>query len=167
MRKTQLAALVATPLVLAAVPGFAAGLSSADHRFIDEAATGGMAEVQEGQLAQQKASSSEVKQFASQMVTDHTEANNELVQIAQSKGVTPPAHPTRAERKSENGMKRLSGAAFDRHYASEQVKDHQKTVALFQKEANSGTDPELKAFAQKYLPKLQQHLQMAQALNKG
>ena len=164
MRRTRLAALIATPLMLATVPGFAAGLSSADHKFVEQAAAGGMAEVEEGQLAQQKASSNDVKQFASQMVTDHTKANDELKQIAQSKGITLPSHPTRAEERSESGLKKLSGTEFDRHYVREQVADHQKTVALFQKQANSGEDPELKAFAQKTLPILQRHLQMAQSL---
>jgi putative membrane protein len=151
--------------MLASAPGFAAGLSSADHKFIDEAAAGGMAEVEEGQLAQQKASSNDVRQFASQMVTDHTQANDELKQIAQSKGITPPSHPTRAERRAEDGLKKLSGAEFDRHYAREQVQDHQKTVALFRKQADSGQDAQLKAFAQKYLPILQRHLDMAQSLS--
>ena len=167
MRKTYLAALIATPLLLAGGPGFAAGLSSADRRFVDEAAAGGIAEVEEGQLALQKAASNDVKQFATQMVTDHTEANDELKQIAQNKGLHPPSQPTRAERKAEDGLKRLSGAEFDRHYARQQVQDHQKTVALFQKQADSGQDPDLKAYAQKYLPKLQQHLQMAQSLAKS
>jgi putative membrane protein len=165
MRKSYLAAIVAAPLVLTAGGGFAAGeLSTADRSFVDAAASGGLAEVQDAQLAQQKAASNDVKQFATTMIADHTQANDELKQIAQSKGVTLPSKLTRAEQRAEEDLKKLSGAPFDRQYARQQVEDHQKTVALFQKEANSGQDPHLKAFAQKYLPKLQQHLQMAQSL---
>jgi putative membrane protein len=42
------------------------------------------------------------------------------------------------------------------------VQDHKKTVADFQKQAQSGSDPALKSFAKKYLPIIQQHLQMAE-----
>src|SRR6187549_3006326 len=100
MRKSYLVALVAAPLVLSAGGGFAAGeLSTADRSFVDEAASGGLAEVQDAQLAQQKAASNDVKQFAATMIADHTQANDELKQIAQSKGVTPPSRPTRAQQR--------------------------------------------------------------------
>jgi len=165
MRKSYLAALVVAPLVLIAGDGFAAGeLSRVDRSFVDDAASGGLAELQDAQLAQQKAASNDVKQFAATMIADHTQANEELKQIAQSKGITPPSSPTRAQQGAEEDLKKLSGTPFDRQYVKQQVEDHQKTVALFQKQANSGQDPQLKAFAQKYLPKLQQHLQMAQSL---
>jgi putative membrane protein len=167
MRKTPLVVLVAAPLLLTAAASFAAEVSAGDRRFVEEAAAGGQAEVSDGQLAQEKGASNEVKQFGSKMVSDHSQANSELMQIAQSKGITPPSHPTRSEMRAEKQLDRLSGSAFDRQYAKEQVADHQKTIALFQKEANSGTDPDLKAFANKLLPKLQQHLQMAESLGKG
>ena len=164
MRKSYLAALVAAPLVLTGASGGAAQLSAQDRSFVDNAASGGLDEVQDAQLAEQKATSPDVKQFASQMITDHTQANQELMQIAQSKGISLPKAPMRTEQRETEKMKELSGSQFDRQYAKEQVKDHQKTVALFEKEADAGQDTELKAFAQKYLPKLQQHLQMAQSL---
>jgi putative membrane protein len=167
MRRSYRAAVFSTVLVMSTssgFAGFAAGLSSADRSFVDEAAAGGLAEVQDAQLAQQKSISSDVKQFASLMITDHTQANTELKQIAQGKGITPRNALTRAQQRAEEDLKKLSGGPFDRQYMKQQVEDHQKTVALFQTEANSGQDAQLKGFAQKYLPKLQQHLQMAQSL---
>jgi putative membrane protein len=164
MRSSYLAALISTVTILSASPAFSVELSSADRSFVEQAAAGGLAEVQDAQLAQQKSASSDVKQFAGMMITDHTQANTELQQIAQGKGITPPNAPTRAQQSAQEDLKKLSGGEFDRQYMKQQVDDHQKTVALFQTEANSGQDAQLKAFAQKYLPKLQQHLQMAQSL---
>jgi putative membrane protein len=171
MHKTYLATFLAVPLalsagVLSAGQALAAErLSTADHSFVQAAAAGGLSEVEEAQAAQQKASSSDVKQFAARMISDHTQANEELKQLAHAKGITPPSQPTAAERRADNQLKKLSGASFDREYAKQEVQDHQKTVALFQKEADSGQDPQLKAFAQKYLPTLQEHLKMAQSLS--
>jgi predicted outer membrane protein len=164
MRRFFPAVVISAALQIGATLGFAAELSSADRTFVNEAAAGGLAEVQDAQLAQQKSTSSDVKQFAGTMISDHTQANTDLNQIAQSKGITPPNAPTRVQQSAQEDLKKLSGGAFDRQYMKQQVEDHQKTVALFQTEANSGQDAQLKALAQKYLPKLQQHLQMAQSL---
>jgi putative membrane protein len=141
-----------------------AALSSADRDFARKAASGGMAEVQAAQLAQQKAGSPQVKDFASRMITDHTQANNELQQIAQQESITLPSRPNRKEMAAERKLQGMSGTSFDRGYAQDELRDHQQDVALFRKEASSGQDPALKEFAQKTLPTLQQHLQMAQAL---
>jgi len=155
MTLAALAALTAAPAL--------AALSPADKQFATEAAQGGLAEVEMGQLAAQKASSPQVKQFAQRMVTDHTQANEELMQLGKAQNIDLPGQ-TDAKHKGEMGQLRdLNGAAFDRKYMQHQVQDHQKTVADFQKQAQSGSDPALKGFAQKYLPTLQQHLQMAQA----
>ena len=87
-QELALTLLVAAPLSIAAVQSFAAEkLSAQDETFMREAAQGGLAEVQDAQLAQQKAASAEVKQFAGRMITDHTKANNDLQQIAQSKSM--------------------------------------------------------------------------------
>jgi len=157
-------ALMAAGLLSFAVPASAA-LSSADREFVQEAASGGMAEVQAAQLAQQRANSQQVKDFASRMITDHTQANTELQQIAQQESITLPSQPTGKDAAAAKKLSGLNGAAFDKAYSQDQLSDHQQVVALFRKEAGSGQDPALKAFAQKTLPILQQHLQMAQALN--
>jgi putative membrane protein len=165
MRKFGLAAVITAPLFVTAGTALAADqISAADRSFLDNAAAGGLAEVQDAQLAEQKSASNDVKHFAELMITDHTQANTELMQVAKGKGITPPSSPTQAQLTAQENMKKMSGGAFDRQYMQQQVEDHQKTVTLFQTEANSGQDAQLKAYAQKYLPKLQQHLQMAQSL---
>jgi putative membrane protein len=151
----------------AAIATQAMALNSADRRFVTEAAMGGMAEVELGRLAAERGASDTVKQFGQRMVDDHSSANSELMQLASGKGVQLPAALDAKHRAMVAKMSRLSGAAFDRAYAKEMVKDHNKTVALFQREATGGADADLKAFAQKTLPTLQEHLQMARALPNG
>ena len=160
MRKTVSTAAVVA--LLGSVPALAA-LSGADKTFATEAAHGGLAEVQMGQLALQKASSPQVKEFAQRMVTDHTQANRDLMQLAKAENLT---LPTQVDPKHKGEMDRLSGmsgAAFDAAYMQHMVQDHKKTVADFRKQAQSGSDPDLKAFAQKYLPMIQEHLRAAEA----
>jgi putative membrane protein len=137
-------------------------LARADRKFIEDAARGGMAEVQLGQLAAQKAQSSEVKQFGQKMVDDHGKANDQLKSIASSKNVTLPTDLDRAHKRDYDRLSKLSGADFDREYMKHMVSDHKKDVSDFRKEAKSGKDTEVKNFASTTLPTLEQHLQMAQ-----
>jgi putative membrane protein len=164
MNKLPLVTAAAGLLGLAAVPASAA-LSNADRDFVQKAASGGMAEVQTAQLAQQRTSSQQVKQFADRMITDHTQANTELQQIAEQENITLPSQPTGKDAAAAKKLSGLNGTAFDKVYAQDELNDHQQDIALFRREASSGQDPALKSFAQKTLPILQQHLQMAQALN--
>ncbi len=136
--------------------------ASADSKFIKEAAEGGMAEVQLGQLAQQKASSQEVKDFGSRMVADHSKANDKLKDIASKQGVTMPTELSMKDRLLHKRLSGLSGADFDRAYMEAMVKDHKADIAEFQKEAESGKDPMVKDFASQTLPTLKEHLQMAE-----
>jgi putative membrane protein len=140
----------------------AAKLSHSDREFIEKAAKGGMAEVELGKLAQEHASNDQVKQFASKMVTDHSKANEELRQLAQEKGVTMPAGGSHMDNHEMSKLAKLTGADFDREYMNHMVKDHQKDVKEFQKEANKAKDPDVRNFAAKTLPTLQEHLQLAQ-----
>ena len=158
------ACLTAGVIGLSALSASAA-LSSADREFAMKAASGGLAEVQAAQLAAQRATSPQLKQFAQRMITDHTAANTELQQIAKQAHIDLPPQPTRKDAAEEQKLRGLNGAAFDQAFAQGQLQDHRETVELFQKEASSAQDPALKAFAQKTLPTLQQHLQMAEALN--
>src|ERR1700744_2087986 len=141
-----------------------AELSSADRNFATKAASGGLAEIQTAQMAKQKAESPQVKTFADRMITDHTQANTDLQQIAQQENLALPTEPSKQERSAAQRVGDMTGAAFDRTYAQEEVRDHQQDIALFQQEADSGRDPALKQFAQKTLPTLRQHLQIAAAL---
>jgi putative membrane protein len=142
-----------------------ASASSADQAFVRKAAMGGLAEVELGRLAQQKASSDEVKQFASRMVQDHSKSNDELKQVASAKGIEVPSALDMKHKNDYDRLNKLSGAEFDRAYMSHMVDDHRKDVADFKKEADSGKDADIKSFAAKTLPTLQEHMQLAQKTN--
>jgi putative membrane protein len=137
-------------------------LSTADRQFVTKAAQGGMAEVELGQLATQKAQSAQVKQFGQRMVDDHTKANDQLKQVASQENITLPTGLDAKDQALKDRLEKLSGAQFDKVYMQHMVMDHKKDIAEFQKEANSGKDQQVKQFAQQTLPTLQQHLQMAQ-----
>jgi putative membrane protein len=137
-----------------------------DKQFVKNAALGGMAEVELGKLAAQKASSDGVKQFGQKMVDDHTKANDQLKEIASRENISIPdsldsKHQSRIEK-----LSKLSGPDFDKAYVKDQVKDHQKDVGEFKSEAENGSDPNIKQFAASTLPTLQEHLSMAKDLNK-
>jgi len=136
--------------------------SSADASFIKEAATGGLAEVELGRLATQKADSADVKRFGQRMVDDHSKANDQLKPIAQQKNVTVPTELTGKEKSLYDRLSKLSGPAFDAAYMRAMVDDHKKDVSAFRKESERGKDPEVKQFATSTLPTLEDHLRMAQ-----
>lgn len=139
-----------------------------DATFVKKAATSDMYEIQASQLAQSKASSADVKTFASKMIADHTKTSDQLKSIASSKpGMAPPLAMDAAHRALIAKLKAASGSAFDKAYVQQQVDAHQKAVMLFTAESNNGKDVGLKDFASQSLPTLQQHLTMAQNLEKG
>lgn len=159
-------------LAQAVTPPAGAGGSSAttparernpDRKFAEEAAQGGMAEVEAGKMAQTQATAAPVKAFAEQMVADHTKANDQLKQLATTKGIMLPTKTDRSHSRSLEKLSKEKGAEFDREYMKMMVSDHKKTVSLFEKEAKNGKDPELKNFASTLLPDLQKHLKMAQS----
>jgi putative membrane protein len=139
-------------------------LSQQDRNFVMEAARGGTAEVKLSQLATDRASDEEVRQFAQHMIHDHTQANQELRQLASSEGVTASDELDQEHRNLMNRLSGLKGTEFDRAYMDAMVQDHKKVVAEFEREASQGQDNELKNWASTLLPKLQRHLQMAQDL---
>ncbi|BAY18232.1 outer membrane protein [Anabaenopsis circularis NIES-21] len=139
-------------------------LSSSDRQFINEAAQGGLAEVQLGQLASQRAANNAVKQFGLRMVKDHTQVNTQLKQLAARKGVKLPTTLNGENQQLQQRLSKLSGANFDREYMTHMVQDHQKDVSAFQTEAQQGQDPDVKAFASQTLPTLEEHLQQARSI---
>jgi putative membrane protein len=129
------------------------------------AAQGGMLEVQLGQLAADKGASQEVKDFGSKMVTDHSKANDELKAIASSKDLTLPDKLDSKHQAAIDKLSKLSGAAFDKAYVSAMVKDHKGDDAEFAKEAKSGGDADIKAFAGKTDESvIKMHLQMIEGI---
>ena len=139
----------------------AASLSAEDQEFVTKAGMGGLAEVQMGNLVQPKAANADVKTFAQKMVTDHSAANQELQQLAMAKGVTLPTELAGDHKAALDHLATLSGAALDKAYMQHMVEDHVKDVAEFEKASTTAQDPDVKAFAAKTLPVLQQHLQLA------
>jgi len=135
----------------------------ADNGFVTKAANGGLAEVKLGTLATQKAASADVKAFGQQMVDDHGKANDELKQLASSKGITLPTNIDAKEQAKYDRLSKLSGAEFDRAYMKEMVSDHRMDVSEFRRESQRGSDPDVKAWAAKTLPTLEHHLQMAES----
>jgi putative membrane protein len=137
-----------------------------DHQFVMEAARGGMAEVELGKLASQKATNPKVKSFGEQMVTEHGKAGDELKSLADSKNIKPPTELSVKHKALKDRLAKLSGGAFDRAYITEMVKDHQLDAAEFHKEANSGQDPDVKAWAAKTVVTVDDHLKMARDIQK-
>jgi putative membrane protein len=135
--------------------------ATADQGFAMAAAMGGLAEVQLGKLAADHAANADVKKFAQRMVDDHGKANDELSKILSQKAITPPTELKGKEKSNYDKLAKLNGAEFDRAYMSDMVRDHEKDVKEFERESTSGKDPDLKAFAAKTLPTLQDHLKMA------
>lgn len=142
----------------------ASGLTAAEKHFLNDAAMGGLAEVELGQLASEKAGDSQVKEFGQRMVQDHSKANEELKSLASSKGVTPPTSPKPKDMTLKNKLSGMSGQQFDQQYMKAMVRDHQHDVAEFQKMANNAKDSDVKNFAAKTLPILQEHLKQAQSI---
>jgi putative membrane protein len=142
-----------------------AAVAQDDRKFVEEAAIGGMAEVELGKMAEQKATNSQVKTFASRMAQDHGKANEELKQLAQSKGISVPTAADKSHQKHMDSLSKLSGAEFDRQYMAHMLADHRKDVSAFKKASEGARDSDIKAFAGKALPTLQEHLKMAQSVN--
>ena len=141
--------------------------ASNQDRFWAEAAQGGMAEVALANLALQKSQNEQVKAFAQKVVDDHTMANNELKALAAGKNVTLPMEVTAKQTAMMDKLSGKSGADFDKEFIKTMVKDHEKMIKLFERQAESGTDADVKAFATKTLPTLRSHLEMARTMSAG
>jgi putative membrane protein len=141
--------------------------SMADTHFAKEAAAGGMAEVKMGQLAQEKGSSEDVKAFGKRMVDDHTMAGDKLKSVASGENIMLPDDISAKDKMTYNHLSKLSGAAFDRAYVNDMVKDHETDVTAFKKESASGKDDALKSFASDTLPTLQDHLSKIKDIQKN
>jgi putative membrane protein len=171
MTKALMAALGAS---LIAGASFAANTSSsgqtqlnkADNVFLENAIQGSYAEVQGSKLAQEKTSDADVKEFAAAMIKDHTAMIEEASALAKSKGYEPPTEPSVMQRTELVALRALSGGAFDTMYVDRiGVASHEATIKQFETASQEAEDADVKAMAQKTLPKLRHHLEMAQALN--
>jgi len=135
-----------------------------DTGFVNTVAMDGMAEVELGHLAMQKAKSPEVKQFAQRMVADHSQANAQLKQLASNKNLTLPAETNAQQKAEKDRLSKLSGAEFDREYMSLMSAAHDKAVAAFENEARDGSEADVKTWATKTLPTLKEHQALAKQI---
>lgn len=136
-----------------------------DEKFAMEAAMGGLAEVEFGRVAAQKGATDEVRQFGQRMVDDHSKANQDLMQVASNKGWTLPAALDAKHQAELQKLSALSGDKLDKTYVDMMIKDHKQDTAAFQKESTGGADADVKAFAARTLPVVQEHLQMIQRIH--
>lgn len=143
--------------------------AATDNDFVDNAAAGGIAEIETSRLALEKSQSADIKAFANMMITDHSKANDELATIAKKNDIEVPDTTTLVKQAKEKILE-VRDESFDAAYANNQVMAHEETIKLFEKQANTVTDDktkgatELKGFAQKMLPDLKKHLEMAKKL---
>jgi putative membrane protein len=141
-------------------------LPSGEERFMKEAASGGLMEVELGKIAAEKGSHQRVKEFGKRMQADHGKANEQLKKIASSKGVDLPTQPSGEHKSTMDKLAKLTGAEFDREYMDAMVDDHKEDIEKFQTQADKGKDPDLKKFASDNLPVLKKHLELAQSTQK-
>jgi putative membrane protein len=129
---------------------------------VKEAAIGGMAQIQLGNLARDKASSNDVKQFGERMAADHARAGDELKQLAQQKKITLPTDLDAQHKATVDRLSKLSGAEFDKAYMKEVLSGHKHDVSVFKKESTAAKDADVKSFASRTLPTLQDHRKLAE-----
>jgi putative membrane protein len=159
MRRFAFAAFMATAL---AGPAFAQQMSAQD--FVNMAAVGGMFEVQSSELALTKSQDQAVKDFAQQMVTDHTAANERLMTLASEQQLTVPSELDEKHQQRVDTLNNANAQNFDPVYGQFQVEAHQEAVQLFEGYSQQGDNDALKAFATETLPTLQQHFDKAKTL---
>ena len=156
-------------LAVALSTSMGTAFAATDNDFVDNAAAGGIAEIETSKLALEKSKSADITAFAKMMIADHTKANEELAALAKKNDIEVPDTTTLVKQAKEKILE-VRDESFDAAYANNQVMAHEETIKLFEKEANTVTDDktkgatELKGFAQKMLPDLKKHLEMAKKL---
>lgn len=141
-----------------------AASSNPDESFCKKAAQGGLAEVELGNLAQQKSNNQSVKDFGAMMLKDHSAANHKLTSIARGKDISLATSPSLGQMATKRKLELLTGDTFDKSYVKGMIKDHEEDIAEFNKEALSGRDPDAKAFATATLPTLRAHLKQIKSI---
>lgn len=168
--RTYLSVLAALALISVGCAGTMPATKAAgdpNQFFMVTAAQMNLAEIEAGQLAAERARNPAVRQYAQRMVQSHTRANQELMQLAQQKGITLPDRPDEAHVQLVAHLSELQGDAFDSEYMSAMTGDHAKALSMFQDKAKLATDPEVRAYAERTATGLHHHLTMAKSLNES
>lgn len=136
-----------------------------DNDFVRSATQGGLSEIRLGQLAQQQSTSGEIRDYGKMLVADHQKASEELKGLIRERGYQDiPTQPATNARNDYDKLSRLNGQEFDRAFAQQMIRDHEATVKLFQQQAESGKDEQVRSWARKTLPTLERHLEHARKL---
>src|ERR1035437_7330628 len=160
-------ALVAVGLLLATPCAKAeTKLCTADKGFFLAAAQGGMTEVKLGELAAQKGTRDDVKAFGQMMVKDHTAINDDLKALATQKGVTLPDSLDAKHQGMVEKMAALTSSEFDAAYVADMIKDHKMDAKDFKAESAKTKDADIKAFVDKSIPVVGEHLKRITAMKK-
>jgi putative membrane protein len=134
-------------------------LGQVDSEFLHLAAEVNMAEMKLGKLAQDRATAANLKQYGQRLVTDHTKMSAELQKIAQKEDATLPGKLDEKHQDLFDQLSKVNGATFDTNFSKDMIKGHEHAIAKFETQAKNGQDAELKAYAEKWLPTLRDHLQ--------
>jgi putative membrane protein len=143
-----------------------ATVSKADQDFSVNTAIAGMTEIQAAQMAEQKTTAKDVKEYAEMMVKDHTAAADKLKAIATKKNITLPATLTPDAQKDLDNLQQETGHKFDKDYMAMMVSDHKKVIGAFENESKNGSDADIRAFADSTLHTLRMHLEKAEMCEK-
>jgi putative membrane protein len=166
MRKLNLLLVLAASIGFNTVSAQNKSNDTTARYFLIQASIGNLQEIAMGRLAAEQAANPEVKTFAQRMVTDHSKAEAQLMQLIKSRGFQIPREAT--DSPVENPMlKNTPAKDFDRVYVHMMVPNHRETVQLFEKYALTGKDPDVNAFARQTLPVLKEHLEAITAIEKG
>jgi len=138
-----------------------------DQRFVVNTARVGIAEVELGKMATEKAVSSDVKSFGQRMVNEHGKAGDELKALAQNKGITVPTEMDAKHKALRDRLLKMSGESFDHAYIAAMLSGHREALAAFRAESRAGKDADIKAWATKTMPTISEHLKLAQSTNKA
>jgi putative membrane protein len=165
----RFSALAGVCLCVAGVQAMAqaASLSNTDKQFMTMAATANMTEAHLGQMAESQAANANLKTFGQTLVQDHTRAYEELHALSNKTGENIPKGIDTGKDASIQQLRKLKGAGFDKRFVQHEIQDHQRVLAAFKREAEHGQNPDVKAYAQKLLPTIEEHLHKAQEIAKN
>jgi len=136
--------------------------NAVDQSFISSAAEANLVEIDTAKMVGQKSTDPAVKDFANRMVADHTQASQSLASLAEMRGVKLPTEPGITERNQKDELQKLSGSKLDDAYVRDELQGHKEAIAAFENEIENGQNQEVKNYAAKTLPTLQDHIRIAE-----
>lgn len=155
------ASATASATTTASTGGTVSNLPAKDKEFVSTAGMAGLYEVQAANLAVQQATNPDVQAFAQQMLTDHSQINHELQELATVKGLALPTELTGSHKAAVDHLTTLAGAEFDKAYMQHMVSDHDHDIAEFERASASATDQDIKGWAARTLTTLKSHAALA------